>query len=94
MIRQEDMAGYISFLENIYGKNMKIKIDNIELENPKIEIDNVNDNFKNEVSVNVKITGDGYSLGRNIGSFSYKETWENKDVLNYIEEWKNQVTMS
>jgi hypothetical protein len=48
------------------------------------------DNMIDSVAISVKFENTTYSYGRNIGSYQYVDTWENENVIDYINEWMDE----
>ena len=58
---------------------------NVEITNPTTEVKLVNDNIINKVcSVEILLTTDTAKFGVQLDGFTYAETWEDADVLNWV----------
>jgi len=58
---------------------------NVEITNPTIEVKLVNDNIIDKVcSVEILLTTDTAKFGVQLDGFTYAETWEDADVLNWV----------
>lgn len=59
----------------------------VEITNPTIEVKLVNDNIIDKVcSVEIILTTDTAKFGVQLDGFTYAETWEDADVLNWVNE--------
>ena len=59
----------------------------VEITNPTIEVKLVNDNIIDKVcSVEILLTTDTAKFGVQLDGFTYAETWEDADVLNWVNE--------
>ena len=59
----------------------------VEITNPTTEVKLVNDNIINKVcSVEILLTTDTAKFGVQLDGFTYAETWEDADVLNWVNE--------
>jgi hypothetical protein len=57
----------------------------VEITNPTTEVKLVNDNIINKVcSVEILLTTDTAKFGVQLDGFTYAETWEDADVLNWV----------
>ena len=63
----------------------------VEITNPTTEVKLVNDNIIDKVcSVEILLTTDTAKFGVQLDGFTYADTWEDADVLNWVnEELKN-----
>ncbi len=60
---------------------------NVEITNPTTEVKLVNDNIIDKVcSVEILLTTDTAKFGVQLDGFRYAETWEDADVLNWVNE--------
>jgi len=60
---------------------------NVEITNPTTEVKLVNDNIIDKVcSVEIILTTDTAKFGVQLDGFTYAETWEDADVLNWVTE--------
>ena len=60
---------------------------NVEITNPTTEVKLVNDNIIDKVcSVEILLTTDTAKFGVQLDGFTYAETWEDADVLNWVNE--------
>jgi len=58
---------------------------NVEITNPTIEVKLVNDNIIDKVcSVEILLTTDTAKFGVQLDGFTYAETWEDADVINWV----------
>ena len=58
---------------------------NVEITHPTTEVKLVNDNIIDKVcSVEVLLTTDTAKFGVQLDGFTYDETWEDADVLNWV----------
>ena len=59
----------------------------VEITNPTTEVKLVNDNIMDKVcSVEILLTTDTAKFGIQLDGFTYAETWEDADVLNWVNE--------
>ena len=59
----------------------------VEITNPTTEVKLVNDNIIDKVcSVEILLTTDSAKFGVQLDGFTYAETWEDVDVLNWVTE--------
>jgi hypothetical protein len=59
----------------------------IEITNPTTEVKFVNDNIIDKVcSVEILLTTDTAKFGVQLDGFTYVDTWEDADVLNWVNE--------
>jgi hypothetical protein len=59
----------------------------VEITNPTTEVKLVNDNIIYKVcSVEILLTTDTAKFGVQLDGFTYAETWEDADVLNWVTE--------
>ena len=59
----------------------------VEITNPTTEVKLVNDNIIDKVcSVEILLTTDTSKFGVQLDGFTYAETWEDADVLNWVNE--------
>ena len=59
----------------------------VEITNPTTEVKLVNDNIIDKVcSVEILLTTDSAKFGVQLDGFTYAETWEDADVLNWVSE--------
>ena len=59
----------------------------VEITNPTTEVKLVNDNIIDKVcSVEILLTTDTAKFGVQLDGFTYAETWEDADVLNWVTE--------
>lgn len=59
----------------------------VEITNPTIEVKLVNDNIIDKVcSVEILLTTDTAKFGVQLDGFTYVDTWEDADVLNWVSE--------
>ena len=59
----------------------------LEITNPTTEVKLVNDNIIDKVcSVEILLTTDTAKFGVQLDGFTYAETWEDADVLNWVNE--------
>jgi hypothetical protein len=59
----------------------------VEITNPTTEVKLVNDNIIDKVcSVEIILTTDTAKFGVQLDGFTYAETWEDADVLNWVTE--------
>ncbi len=59
----------------------------VEITNPTTEVKLVNDNIIDKVcSVEILLTTDTAKFGVQLDGFTYAETWEDADVLNWVNE--------
>ena len=57
----------------------------VEITNPTTEVKLVNDNIINKVcSVEILLTTDTAKFGVQLDGFTYANTWEDADVLNWV----------
>jgi hypothetical protein len=60
---------------------------NVEITNPTTEVKLVNDNIIDKVcSVEILLTTDTAKFGVQLDGFTYANTWEDADVLNWVTE--------
>jgi len=60
---------------------------NVEITNPTTKIKLVNDNIIDKVcSVEILLTTDTAKFGVQLDGFTYADTWEDADVLNWVNE--------
>ena len=60
---------------------------NVEITNPTTEVKLVNDNIVDKVcSVETLLTTDSAKFGVQLDGFTYADTWEDADVLNWVTE--------
>ena len=60
---------------------------NVEITNPTTKIKLVNDNIIDKVcSVEILLTTDTAKFGVQLDGFTYADTWEDADVLNWVTE--------
>ena len=58
---------------------------NIEIINPTIEVINVMDNINTKTcSVDILLTTDTAKFGVNLQGFTYEETWDDADIINWV----------
>ena len=68
---------------------MKYKFEQfkVEITNPTTEVKLVNDNIIEKVcSVEIILTTDTAKFGVQLDGFTYADTWEDADVLNWVNE--------
>jgi len=68
---------------------MKYKFEQfkVEITNPTIEVKLVNDNIIDKVcSVEILLTTDTAKFGVILDGFTYADTWQDADVLNWVNE--------
>jgi len=59
----------------------------VEITNPTTEVKLVNDNIIDKVcSVEILLTTDTAKFGVQLDGFTYADTWEDADVLNWVTE--------
>ena len=59
----------------------------VEITNPTTEVKLVNDNIIDKVcSVEILLTTDTAKFGVQLNGFTYANTWEDADVLNWVTE--------
>lgn len=59
----------------------------VEITNPTTEVKLVNDNIIDKVcSVEILLTTDTAKFGVQLDGFTYVDTWEDSDVLNWVTE--------
>ena len=59
----------------------------VEITNPTTEVKLVNDNIIDKVcSVEILLTTDTAKFGVQLDGFTYAETWEDADILNWVNE--------
>jgi hypothetical protein len=59
----------------------------VEITNPTTEVKLVNDNIIDKVcSVEIILTTDTAKFGVQLDGFTYVETWEDADVINWVTE--------
>lgn len=55
------------------------------IENPRVKIVHVNDNLSEKTcSVDILLTTDSASFGVNLTGFNYLDSWEDKDIENWV----------
>jgi len=60
---------------------------NVEITNPTTEVKLVNDNIVDKIcSVEILLTTDTAKFGVQLDGFTYADTWEDADVLNWVNE--------
>ena len=60
---------------------------NVEITNPTTQVKLVNDNIIDKVcSVEILLTTDSAKFGVQLDGFTYADTWEDADVLNWVNE--------
>lgn len=58
---------------------------NVEITNPVVEVVNVIDNINTKVcNVDVLLTTDTAEFGVTLNGFTYLETWDDADVVNWV----------
>jgi len=58
---------------------------NVEIINPVVEVVNVIDNINTKVcNVDVLLTTDTAEFGVTLNGFTYLETWDDADVVNWV----------
>ena len=58
---------------------------NVEITNPTTQVKLVNDNIIDKVcSVEILLTTDTAKFGVQLDGFTYADTWEDADVLNWV----------
>ena len=58
---------------------------NVEIINPTVEVVNVIDNINTKVcNVDVLLTTDTAEFGVTLNGFTYLETWDDADVINWV----------
>lgn len=58
---------------------------NVEITNPVVEVVNVIDNINTKTcNVDVLLTTDSAEFGVTLNGFTYFETWEDADVVNWV----------
>lgn len=58
---------------------------NVEIINPTVEVVNVIDNINTKVcNVDVLLTTDTAEFGVTLNGFTYVETWDDADVINWV----------
>lgn len=66
---------------------MKYKFENwnVEITNPIVEVVNVIDNINTKTcNVDVLLTTDNAEFGVTLNGFTYLETWDDADVINWV----------
>lgn len=66
---------------------MKYKFEqfNVEIVNPTVEVVNVIDNINTKTcNVDVLLTTDSAEFGVTLNGFTYLETWDDADVINWV----------
>jgi hypothetical protein len=74
------------------GNNFNLKIMtykfeqfNVEIINPTVEVVNVIDNINTKVcNVDILLTTDTAQFGLTLNGFTYEETWDDADVINWV----------
>ena len=57
----------------------------VTIENPSIEIVHVTDNLSEKTcSVDILLTTESASFGINLTGFNYLDSWEDKDIENWV----------
>lgn len=63
----------------------KFKQFNVEIINPTVEVVNVIDNINTKTcNVDVLLTTDTAEFGVTLNGFTYLETWDDADVVNWV----------
>ena len=58
---------------------------NVEIINPVVEVINVIDNINTKVcNVDILLTTDTAQFGVTLNGFTYNETWDDADVINWV----------
>lgn len=58
---------------------------NVEITNPVVEVVNVIDNINTKTcNVDVLLTTDAAEFGVTLNGFTYLETWDDADVINWV----------
>lgn len=58
---------------------------NVEIVNPTVEVVNVIDNINTKIcNVDILLTTDTAQFGVNLNGFTYLETWNDADVINWV----------
>ena len=58
---------------------------NVEIINPTVEVVNVIDNINTKVcNVDILLTTDTAQFGLTLNGFTYEETWDDADVINWV----------
>lgn len=58
---------------------------NVEITNPIVEVVNVIDNINTKTcNVDVLLTTDTAEFGVTLNGFTYSETWDDADVINWV----------
>ena len=58
---------------------------NVEIINPTVEVINVIDNINTKTcNVDVLLTTDSAEFGVTLNGFTYLETWDDADVINWV----------
>ena len=58
---------------------------NVEITNPTIEVVNVIDNINTKVcNVDILLTTDTAQFGVTLNGFTYSETWDDADIINWV----------
>lgn len=58
---------------------------NVNITNPSVEVVSVNDSISTKTcSVNIKLTTESAEFGVNLSGFTYADTWEDADILNWV----------
>lgn len=58
---------------------------NVEIINPTVEVMNVIDNINTKTcNVDVLLTTDSAEFGVTLNGFTYLETWDDADVINWV----------
>ena len=58
---------------------------NVEIVNPVVEVINVIDNINTKVcNVDVLLTTDTAQFGVTLNGFTYDETWDDADIINWV----------
>ncbi len=65
---------------------MKYKFEQFlaEIENPTMTITGVRDSMNSTCSVDIKLSSNGTELGVNLSGFTYSETWEDSDIIAWV----------
>lgn len=70
---------------------IELKEYNAVLIDPIVKIKKVEDNLEEKTcSIHVNFSGDGYSFSPIFYGFKYTSTWEDKDVLAWVNEELNK----
>ena len=58
---------------------------NVNITNPSVEVVSVNDKITDKrCDVNIKLTTDSAEFGVNLSGFTYADTWEDADILAWV----------